>query len=236
MQLDINIEGIVADSVAAALSPEKLQPIIDKNVESAVTSAIKEQFSYNSPFKKLLEESLAGAMPTKIAGLGRYGDLVLKTVSAMINDYQEQALRQTITEKLTKVLEPLPARIKLSELIDQLTRAFEDSHLRDKHGSEAPTFIIEKGTGYSSTSEYWRLYADANEGVDKYSCQVQMAFTGEGECYSLRVGETDMKKSLILGSAYGAEALVLNLYSGGTQVEYEQVYVGDIRYAEADEY
>lgn len=64
----------------------------------------------------------------------------------MINDYQEQALRQTITEKLAKVLEPLPARIKLSELIDQLTKAFEDSHLRDKHGSEAPTFIIEKGT------------------------------------------------------------------------------------------
>ncbi|KNX77203.1 hypothetical protein DA83_03180 [Pseudomonas sp. 250J] len=230
MQLDINIEGIVAASVAAALSPEKLQPIISKNVESAVNSAIQEQFNWNSPFKKLLEESLAGAMPTKIAGLGRYGDLVLKTVSAMINDYQEQALRQTITEKLAKVLEPLPARIKLSELIDQLTRAFEDSHLRDD--SEAPTFIIEKGTGYSSTSEYWHLYADANEGVDKYSCQVQMAFTGKGECYSLRVGETDMKKSLIIGSAYGAEALVLNLYTGGTKVEYEQVYVGEIRYSE----
>ena len=236
MQLDINIEGIVADSVAAALSPEKLQPIIDKNVSSAVTSAIQEQFNWNSPFKKLLEESLAGAMPTKIAGLGRYGDLVLKTVSAMINDYLEQALRQTITEKLAKVLEPLPARIKLSELIDQLTRAFEDSHLRDEHGSEAPTFIIEKGTGYSSTSEYWRLYADANEGVDKYSCQVQMAFTGEGECYSLRVGETDMKKSLILGSAYCAEALVLNLYTGGTKVDYEQMCVSSIRYAEAAEY
>ena len=130
------------------------------------------------------------------------------------------------------MLEPLPPRIKLSELIAQLTRAFEDSHLRDKHGSEAPTFIIEKGTGYSSTAEYWHLYADANEGVDKYSCQVQMAFTGEGECYSLRVGETDIKKSLILGSAYGAEALVLNLYTGGTKVEYEQGYVGDLRYSE----
>ncbi|WP_331831798.1 hypothetical protein VUG52_16595 [Pseudomonas sp. LH21] len=61
MQLDINIDGIVADSVVTALSPEKLQPIIDKNVQSAVTSAIQEQFNWNSPFKKLLEESLAGA-------------------------------------------------------------------------------------------------------------------------------------------------------------------------------
>lgn len=41
-----------------------------------------------------------------------------------------------------------------------------------------------------------------------------------------------MKKSLILGSAYGAEALVLNLYTGGTKVEYEQMYVGNIRYSE----
>ncbi|MBA6096373.1 hypothetical protein H4C80_04330 [Pseudomonas juntendi] len=235
MLLDINIEGIVAESVAAALSPEKLQPIIDKNIEGAVTSAVKEQFSYNSPFKKLLEDSLAGAMPTSIKGLGRYGDLVLKTVSSMIEDYQEQALRQTITEKLAKVLEPLPARLKLSELVDKLTKAFEDSHLRDKYSSESPTFIVEKGTGYSSTSEYWTLYADANEGVEKYSCQVQMAFNGDGECYSLRVGETDMKKSLILGTAYGAEALVLNLYTGGTKVEYEQIYTGDIRYAGSDD-
>ncbi|WP_181425912.1 hypothetical protein [Pseudomonas soli] len=45
-----------------------------------------------------------------------------------------------------------------------------------------------------------------------------------------------MKRSLIIGSAYGAEALVLNLYTGGTKVDYEQVYVGDIRYAEASEY
>lgn len=63
-----------------------------------------------------------------------------------------------------------------------------------------------------------------------------MAFTEEGECYSLRVGETDMKKALILGSAYGAEALVLNLYTGGTKVDYEQVYTGDIRYSEGDSY
>jgi len=46
------------------------------------------------------------------------------------------------------------------------------------------------------------------------------------------LAKTDMKKSLILGCAYGAEALVLNLYTGGTKVEYEQMYVGNIRYSE----
>ena len=79
MNIDINIEGLVADAVAAALAPEKLQPIIQANVEKAVKSAIDDNFGYRSPFIELCKESMAAVMPTDLGDLGRYGDLVLKT-------------------------------------------------------------------------------------------------------------------------------------------------------------
>lgn len=86
MQLDINIEGIVAESVAAALSPEKLKPIIQSNVEETVRRAIESQFNYRSKFKDLLEEKMAGVMPTDIQDVGRFGDMVVKTGSGMLGD------------------------------------------------------------------------------------------------------------------------------------------------------
>ena len=171
VQLDINIEGIVAASVAAALSPEKLQPIIEKNVESTVKRAIEEQFSYSSPFKKLLEEKLAGVMPTDVQDIGRYGDLVLKTVSSYLENMQNQAVKQTIEEKLTDMLKPLPARMTLTELVKQITKAFEDRS--DIAGEDGPSIIIEKSEGVCEG--YWQLYADAEQNKDKWSCSVKMA-------------------------------------------------------------
>ncbi|MRT62931.1 hypothetical protein FYM84_20235 [Pseudomonas sp. CAH-1] len=230
MQLDINIEGIVAESVAAALSLEKLQPIIEKNVEATVKRAIEEQFSYRSPFEKLLNEKLASVMPTDVQGIGRYGDLVLKTVSSYLENMQNQAVKQTIEEKLTAMLKPLPARMTLTELVKQITRAFEERS--DIAGEEGPSIIIEKSEGVCEG--YWQLYADAEQNKDKWSCSVKMMFRSDGECFDLTVNEYDPKKSLYLGATYGIEALLLNIYTGGVKIDFEEIYTGDIRYSHSD--
>lgn len=230
MQLDINIEGIVAESVAAALSPEKLQPIIEKNVASTVQRAIEEQFSYNSPFKKLLEEKLAGVMPTDVRNVGRYGDLVLKTVSGYLLDMQNQTVKQSIEEKLAAMLRPMPARMPLTELVRQITKAFED--MSDSRGEERPTIIIEKSEGICAG--YWQLYADAEENKDKWSCSTKMMFRGDGECFDLTINEFDPKKSLFMGATYGIEALLLNLYTGGVKIDFEEIDNYDVRYSHSD--
>ncbi|MCE0965631.1 hypothetical protein [Pseudomonas sp. NMI4491_12] len=230
MQLDINIEGIVAESVAAALSLEKLQPIIEKNVEATVKRAIEEQFSYSSPFEKLLNEKLASVMPTDVQDIGRYGDLVLKTVSSYLENMQNQAVKQTIEEKLTAMLKPLPARMTLTELVKQITRAFEERS--DIAGEEGPSIIIEKSEGVCEG--YWQLYADAEQNKDKWSCSVKMMFRSDGECFDLTVNEYDPKKSLYLGATYGIEALLLNIYTGGVKIDFEEIYTGDIRYSHSD--
>ncbi|WP_189338898.1 hypothetical protein [Chromobacterium amazonense] len=52
MQLNIDIEKMVADAITTKLAPEVLQPIIEKNVGEAVQQAIEGQFRYNSEFRK----------------------------------------------------------------------------------------------------------------------------------------------------------------------------------------
>lgn len=232
MQIDINIEQIVAESVAAALHPEKIQPIIEKNVQDAVKGAIEKQFSYSSPFKKALEEKLAGIMPTEFEDLGRYGDLVMKTVTCLLNDRQDQAVNQTIKEKLEAMLSPFPERLSLSELIAKLTIAFADSHRRD--GSDQPTIIIEKSDNDGLTPGYWHFYADPKECQEKYQCDIQMAFRPDGECYSLKIDEHDPRKSLLLGRDFNAERLIMGLYTGGVKIDYEDVDTDDIYYSGSD--
>lgn len=232
MQIDINIEQIVAESVAAALHPEKIQPIIEKNVQDAVKGAIEKQFSYSSPFKKALEEKLTGIMPTDFGDLGRYGDLVMKTVTGMLNDRQDQAVNQTIKEKLEAMLSPFPDRMKLTEVVGKLVLAFANSY--DREGSDRPTIIIESCENDGLTPGYWHFFADPKRNQDKYSCKVHMSFNPEGECYSLKFGDYDPRKSLLLGKVYGAEALILGLYTGGVKIEREDIYTDDIYYSDSE--
>lgn len=230
MQLDINIEGIVAESVAAALSPEKLQPIIQSNVEETVKRAIESQFNYRSKFKDLLEEKLAGVMPTDIRDVGRFGDLVVKTVSGMLGDMQNQAVKQAIQDRLTEMMKPLPQSITLTELLKTITKGLSESD--EARGEDRPAIIIETTEGICAG--YWHLYVDAEERTEKYSCSIRMDFDKEGKCYSLKINDYDPSKTLFLGSKYGLEALLLNLYTCGVRVQHEEVDVYDFYYGNDD--
>lgn len=229
MQIDINIEQIVAESVAAALAPEKIQPIIQKNLDEAVKDAITEQFSWRSPFREMLKEKLAGVMPTDIDDLARYGDLVVKSVKGMLAESQQQAIRQTIEEKLASMLKPLPSSMKLSELIAKLTEHFADSYERE--GSLSPTFHAEEP---DATNGYWDFCADPRSDVSKYGCAIKMRFDKEGTCWSLKMEDRDAK-ALILGPSFAADALVLNLYTGGIKIERDRVDTDEIYYPDADD-
>lgn len=230
MNIDINIETLVADAVAAALAPERMQPIIESKLEEVVKRAIESQFSYRGDFQTMLEQKLSEVMPTDFEGVARYGDLVSKTVNSMLIEYQHQAVNQTIKEKIEAMVKALPARMKLSELIAKLTKSFDSRSQRN--GSDQPTVLITKSTG--TCDGYWRLDMDPENDIGQYSCKIQMAFTNEGECYSLKIDDRDPSKSLFLGAAFGAEALVLNIYTGGVKVDFEDINTDDIYYANSD--
>lgn len=231
MNIDFDIESLVANAVSAALTVEKLQPIITSNVEKAVKSAIDEQFSYRAPFIEHLKSKVAAAMPTDIENMGRFGDLVLKTVSAYMNDQQHQFIKQAIEPKLASMLRTLPPKMKLSELVAMLTEDFNDCYERKE--SDQPSFIVERSSGI--TSDYWRLFADPRANVSSYGCRIQASFRGDGQCWELKVNNEDLQKKLIIGPTHNADALMLNLYTGGIVIELDQDDFSDVYYDDGEE-
>lgn len=229
MELNIDIESVVAQAVTDALAPERLQPIITKQVEKAVDNAIEEQFGYRAPFRKLLEEKMAAAMPTHMEDLGRFSDLVLKVISAKLHEAQTEAVAQVIQPKLDAMLKPLPPTMKLSELVEKLLPDLADDHRRD--GASQPTIIVEHS---EDVDDYWRLYIDSRSDRDKYGCRLQIAFNSEGKAYSLSIGDKKMEEALLIGPTYNADALLLQIYTCGITIELDQTDFSDVYYESED--
>lgn len=59
MQLQINLD--LQSIITKAVSAERIQPIVDKAISEAITSAIRDATDYSSEFRKLLKEQLAQA-------------------------------------------------------------------------------------------------------------------------------------------------------------------------------
>lgn len=226
MQLNIDIQGMLADAMNNALSPEKLQPIIQSNIERALKDCIEDQLGYRAPFRELLKTKMAEVMPTDIEGLGMFSDLVMKVIREKLNSSQNDFIAQAIQPQLESLLRPLPATMKVSQLANQLLEYFSEAYERE--GGQ-PTFIIDDD---SNVDGYWRFYADPRESSSKYSCKIQMAFNKEGECYSMKLDEREPSKCLLIGQGYGADALALNIYTGKVKIQMDSNDFSDLYYPE----
>ena len=218
MKIEFELEGLLQQAIENALSPEAIRPVIQKKMDELVASAINEQFRYRAPFKELVEQAMASAMPTTLEDLGRFGDLVQKTVAQHLNDVQNDFIQQAMAPRLAELFTPVEKQITLSELCERLTRAFENGFYGDVT-AHAPTFNVKK----SHTLEgYFDLYADSKYGKENYECGIAMNFCSEGKCYSAKIDQKDVKTQKFIGPTYNAEALVLALYTGMTTVLYQE--------------
>lgn len=233
MELNIDIESVVAGAVSEALAPDRLQPIIAAQVQNAVDRAIEGQFSYRTPFRDLLEKKMAEAMPTDLENMGRMANLVLKTVQEQLLQTKNDFIKQAIEGRLQQMLKPLPPVMKLSELVQQFTEHFSDSHKRD--GGDQPTFIVER-----HDSGYWYLYADPRSNLSAYSCRIRMRFkeadsTGGSECWGCEINESDLSSQKFIGQILNDEALAFNLYTGQVRVILDQDDFSDVYYGHAND-
>ncbi|QRE00621.1 hypothetical protein [Pseudomonas phage Itty13] len=227
MQVDINIEELAGAALASALEPSRIADKLREHMEKSVDEAIGDLFRYSSPFKKMLAEQLASAMPTTVEGIGQYGDVVLKTLMGVISQVREDNLRQTIEEEAKNLLAPVPAEYTLSELLRLFCEKADDEY----SDNSRPTIIVDE----PDERGYWDLSLDKEPGQSKYGCAYRLRFRKiEGselsECWSMKAGDVDPSKSLFLGKSYGEQALLLNLYTCKTKVKYEPIDPDDFGY------
>lgn len=238
MELNIDIEKMVADAITATLSPEALQPIIQKNVGEAVQCVVQDQFRYSSPFRKALEQHIAAHMPTTYADMGYFGKFVCEAVVAKLNGLMMEQAASMITPMLEEITKPLPAEMKIGELLQMLFDDFNDRTEDYCETNSEPTIIIRRSYPDSSAlRDYMDVSIDPEENKSRSSCKYKLDFDGDGKVSGVRVDGDDITKGLIAGRMYGITRTLLQLYTQQVKVIFDRTdFDGEFQYRDADGY
>lgn len=238
MELNIDIEKMVADAITAKLSPEALQPIIEKNVGEAVQSAIEGQFRYSSEFRKALEKHIAAHMPTTYAEMGYFGKFVCEAVVSKLNGMMMEQAANMVTPMLEEITKPLPAEMKISELLKMLFDDFNSTSEDYCETNSEPTIIIRQTYPDSSVlRDYMDVHIDPEENKSRSSCKYRLHFDGDGKVTGVRVGDEDITKGLIAGRMYGITRTLLQLYTQQVKVIFDRTdFDGEFQYRDPDGY
>jgi len=218
MNLNLDLESILGETITAALAPEKLQAAVDKVLEKAVSEAVGDVFGYNSDFRKNLKVQLNGAMPDKFDGLVRFGEVVCGLVEKVVSDAQGGVAGQVVA-MVREATGILPPTMKVTELCAELTKRWSEEPEKFS-GEDRPTFIIEQVEGICAGQ--WYLYASPECVHESYECDITMAFGKDGKCYSMRVKGDSSNSTAFKNCVWGIEKYLANIYSGGISIELDK--------------
>lgn len=149
-------------------------------------------------------------------GLPGYGDFILKIVRQQLEANVNDQIRDSIEKNLTELLEPPPAEIKLSQLVEQFIKFSADSrrYSCSCDDTDAITLIVEESK-YGSRF----IYLDKDGDQEKYSCSIRFLVSdGDGYMSALKVDGKELDKALFLGSLYRFERSLFQMYAAGTKL------------------
>jgi phage tail protein X len=225
--MEIKIELNLPELIASAVSAEKIQPILDKAISDAITSAIRDATGYNSPFSTALKQQLTEAMPhgLSIDDVAKFGHVLNAAITDAVHGANTATIQAALRQAATAALPDVPSRIKLSELLKQARDGFR----KEEH---------EAFYAHFEPSDYgggWLYLDDDGDTKEKYRADIRLAFTKEGEVYALRLdGQHVTPKSLpqVIGSF---EGILMSMYVGRTSLEVD-LDVDEVEYAAAEKF
>lgn len=216
MNITIDFEG----AIQRALSPEALNPILDKHIKSAINSAIEDATGYRSEFQKALKEQLAEALPH---GLGvddaaKFQHILNGALQSMVNEANGASIQAAMNKVLAKVMPDLPSVMKLSEFVETMRDGLhKESHeafyafMECERGYTHIYFDSKERPGSSST------YADRAE--MKYRAAYSLAANKDGEVYSLKLRGKEVTPASLPDVIGDFDAALMAMYVGRTRLE-----------------
>ena len=191
---------------------EAIQEKIDATLEKTVAEAVRDALHEYSDIGKSIKSAVKEAFVVEDFDLPKYNENIKRIVRDLVAKQTNDAAAQ-LEETLAEIIEPLPAEIKLSEIIKRFVE--EEGINEDGYGEM--TLIVEDDHKYGWHEIYWD--SDANE--DKRSCKYRMTVNKDGAILSGSAGfrgDFDKKQPYFFGRAHGVEQLMISLYCNGTKV------------------
>jgi phage tail protein X len=225
--MKIEIELNLPELIASAVSAERIQPILDKAISDAITSAIRDATGYNSPFSKALKQQLTDAMPhgLSIDDVAKFGHVLNAAITDAVHGANTATIQAALRQAATAALPDVPSRINLSELLKDARESFR----KEEHEAfYAHLELSDYGGG-------WIYLDDDGDTKEKDRADIRLAFSKEGEVYALRLdGQHVTPKSLpqVIGSF---EGILMSMYVGRTSLEVD-LDADEVEYAAAEKF
>ncbi|QBP75371.1 hypothetical protein E2K99_10265 [Herbaspirillum huttiense] len=220
--MDITIKIDIEKAIVGALAPEKLEPILDKHVTEAITSAIRDATDYSSDFRKALSEQFKDVLPH---GLGKddtvkFQHILNQALQSAVAGANLVLVQNALSKAVMNTLPTLPATVTMKELLEMARSDFckED-------GEAFYAYFEESDTGGGS------LYLDSDESPGsglygkkkardeaKYSAENAIHFTKEGEVYSMTLDGNLIKPASMPTVISAFDTMLMSLYVGRTRI------------------
>jgi len=204
-----SLKSLIINSVNNSLFTDNIQTLIDKHVSQLIESIIGSVFSKYSSFGTALHDKISRQVELAIDNitLPSYNDIVVKTVTSVVNDTMRQYGQELLANQLQDILQPMK-QFSLSELGEFIIREYSNEALSEQW--IAPTIIIEYSK-YSDNKDTYHIYIDGEPNIEKYRCKYSM-FVAANKISSVTVYQTKLDNQLFLGLNYNLERVFLQMY------------------------
>lgn len=222
IKIEIDLPGIIKDAVTA----ERIKPLIDKAIAEAIKDAISDATGYRSKFREELKLQLTEAMPhgLDIDDCAKFQHMLNAAVTDAVQGENSAVVQAALRAAAKAVVPDVPARIKLSELVSEARSGF---HKENHEAFYAHLEMSDYGGG--------ALYLDSDKSTrEKYRADMRIAFTKDGEVYSLRLDGRDITQKSAPAAVGRFDGLLLSMYVGRTSLELD-IDESDVEYAAAEQ-
>jgi hypothetical protein len=209
--MEIKIDLDLPEIIGAAVSAERIQPIVNKAVTEAIKEAINDATGYRSAFREELKRQLKEAMPhgLSIDDCAKFQHMLNQAVSEAVRGENANAMKAAMLVATKSVIPDVPERIKLSDLMDDARGGF---HKDDHEAFYAHLKLWDNGGGI--------LSLDSDENCrSEYSASMRIAFNSEGAVYSLKLDGRDITPKSMPDAVGSFDGLLLSMYVGRTSLE-----------------
>ena len=225
--MEIKIELDLPAIISAAVSAELVQPLINKAIADAIKDALGEATGYRSKFREELKKQLSDAMPhgLDVDDCAKFQHMLNAAVTDAVHGENATVIQAALRSAAKAVMPDVPARIKLSELVNEARSGF--------HKEETEAFYA-----FLEMSEYGggHLYLDSDEKCrEKHRAEMRIAFTKDGEVYALKLDGRDITPKSSPSAVGGFDGLLLSMYVGRTSLDID-CDESDVEYAAAEKY
>ena len=212
-----NLTNLIADAVAATLTPEFIEKEVRTRVEKLITEAINSTLRSYSETGKLIEKAVENALKVDRLDLPSYGLMVTEMLQQQIEATVAPILAGRLKEDMAELLKLGPKEIKLSKIVEGMVEKRKED---GAWGENLVTCIVEE-----SEYGYTHIYLDERDHHterEKYLCDYRLMLDKDGHIRGGHLRGTEYKSGKpnqsVIGRAYGLEQQFRAMIACNTKV------------------